>query len=64
VCEAAEGAVKHRAEDEAAVITRRLRELLDIATTQIGTSLSNQQEAMLAALLTGTTEVTKSIMLF
>ena len=31
---------QHRAEDEAAVITTRLRELIDIATTQIGTSLS------------------------
>ena len=31
---------QHRAEDEAAVITGRLRELLDITSTQIGTSLS------------------------
>jgi hypothetical protein len=31
---------QYGAEDEAAVITRRLRELLDIASTQIGTSLS------------------------
>jgi hypothetical protein len=31
---------QHRADDEAAVITKRMRELLDIARTQIGTSLS------------------------